>query len=163
MQESFVPRRKKRKSAQKEINDVIEAGIVQRSDSPFASSMHMVLKTTANGGTYRLCRDYRQLNKMTVKDSYPIPNAQSLFYRLAGLTIFSNVDLIKTYHQIPVDPDSVPLTAIITPFGLFEYLYMPFGLVNATSTFQRFIDHVLQDITAYVDDLIIFFVIIPRI
>ena len=70
--------------AQKEINDLIEAGIVRRSDFPFASPMHMVPKTTENGGTYRLCEDYCQLNKMTVKDSYPIPNAQSLFHKLAG-------------------------------------------------------------------------------
>ena len=91
--------------AQKEINDLIEAGIVRRLDSPFASPMHMVPKTIVNGGTYRLCGDYRQLNKMTVKDSYPIPNAQSLFHKLAGSTIFSKIDLIKAHHQIPVDPD----------------------------------------------------------
>ena len=124
-----------------------------------ASPMRMVPKTTANGGTYRLCGDYRHLNKITIKGSYPIPNAQSLFHRLAGSTIFSKIDLIKAYYQILVDPASIRLRAIFIPFVFFEYLYIPFGLVNASSTFQRFIDHVLEDmnnVIAYVDDLIIF-------
>ena len=82
--------------------------------------------------------DYRQLNKMTIKDKYPIPNVQTLFYRLAGAKVFSKVDLVKAYHQIPIDLKSIPFTAIITPFGLFEYLYMSFGLRNANATFQRY-------------------------
>ena len=145
--------------AQEEINQLLEAGIVRRSDSPYSSPLHMVLKQTATGGTYRLCGDYRQLNKMTVEDKYPVPNAQTLFYRLAGATIFSKIDLVKAYHQIPMDPSSIPLTAITTPFGLFEYLYMPFGLRNASATFQRHMDNILQGMTnalAYVDDIIVF-------
>ena len=145
--------------AQKEIDDLLEAGIVRRSDSPYSSPLHLVPRTTENGGTYRLCGDYRQLNKMTVKDNYPIPNAQTLFYRLAGSKIFSKIDLVKAYYQLPIDPESVPLTAVITPLGLCEYLYTPFDLVNGGSTFQRFVDQVLHNmpnVIAYVDDLIIF-------
>ena len=88
----------------------------------------MVPKQTATGGTYRLCGDYRQLNKMTIEDKYPIPNAQTLFYRLADATVFSKIDLVKAYHQIPMDQSSIPFTAITTLFGLFEYLFMSFGL-----------------------------------
>ena len=145
--------------AQAEINDLLDAGIIRRSDSPYSSPLHMVPKLTSNGGTYRLCGDYRQLNTMTIEDKYPIPNVQSLFHRLDGANIFSKIDLVKAYHQIPMDPESIPLTAIITPFGLFEYLYMPFGLCNASATFQRFIDNVLQGMTnalAYIDDIIVF-------
>ena len=96
---------------------------------------------------------------MTIEDKYPIPNVHTLFYRLAGANVFSKVDLVKAYHQIPIDPESIPLTTIITPFGLFEYLYMPFGLRNASATFQRYMDKVLQgmkNVIAYVDDIIVF-------
>ena len=106
--------------------------------------MHMVPKTPEIGATFRLCGDYRQLNKMPIEDKYPIPNVQTLFHRLAGAKVFSKVDLMKAYHKIPIDPESIPLTAIITPFGLFEYLYMPFCLRNASATFQRYMDKVLQ-------------------
>ena len=152
----------KMKCAQEEINQLLEAGIVRRSDSPYSSPLHMVPKQTATGGTFRLCGDYRQLNKMTVEDKYPVPNAQTLFYRLAGATIFSKIDLVKAYHQIPMDPGSIPLTAVITPFGLFKYLFMPFGLKNASATFQRHMDNILQGMDnalAYVDDIIVFYAI----
>ena len=96
---------------------------------------------------------------MTIEDKYPIPNAQTLFYRLAGASVFSKIDLVKAYHQIPMDRSSIPFTAITTPFGLFEYLFMPFGLRNASATFQRHMDNILQGMTnalAYVDDIIVF-------
>ena len=149
----------KLKWAKKEIDELLEAGIIRRSNSPFASALHMVPKSSASGNTFRLCGDYRQINRGTVVDKYPVPNLQTLFHRLGGSSIFSKVDLVKAYHQIPMDEDSIAITAITTPFGLFEYLYMPFGLRNASATFQRFIDHVLQGMSnaiAYVDDIIVF-------
>ena len=145
--------------AQKEINDLIEAEIVRRSDFPFESPMHMVPKITANGGTYRLCKDYRQLDKMTVKYSYSIPNAQSLFHKLAGSTIFSKIDLIKAYHQIPLDPDSILLAAINYSVWSFRISIHAIWFGQCKFNLQRFIDHVLQgmnNVIAYVDDLIIF-------
>ena len=87
-----------------------------------------------------------------------MPNIQEFSSQLAGSTIFSRIDLIKAFHQIPVHPDDIPKTAIITPFGLFEYVRMPFGLINAAQTFQRFIDEVLRGLPfcfAYIDDLLI--------
>ena len=149
----------KLKCAKREIEEMLEAGIIRRSSSPYASALHMVPKTSASGNTFRLCGDYRQVNKGTIPDKYPVPNIQTLLHRLGGSSIFSKVDLVKAYHQIPMDENSIPLTAITTPLGLFEYLYMPFGLRNAAATFQRFIDNVLEGMAnavAYVDDIIVF-------
>jgi len=87
-------------------------------------------------GTWRPCGDFRRLNLQTTPDHYTCPNMADLTSRLEGCTIFSKLDLRKGYHQVPMDPESLRKTAIITPFGLFEFLRMPFGLCNAGQTFQ---------------------------
>ena len=94
----------------------------------------------------------------TTPDRYPIPHLQDFSIFLHGASIFLKLDLVRAYLQIPVKDAEVPKTAIITPFGLFEFLRMPFGLHNAAQTFQRFIDQVLQGLPfsyAYLDDLLI--------
>ncbi len=101
-------------------------GIIRRSNSPWSSPLHMVRKPN---GSWRPCGDYRQLNLVTVPDSYHFQE------RIAGCTIFSKVDLRKGYHQILMHPSDIPKTAIPTPFGLFEFLRMMFGLRNAGNTF----------------------------
>ncbi|KFD50455.1 hypothetical protein M513_08682 [Trichuris suis] len=83
---------------------------------------------------------------------------QDFVHFLAGKTIFSKIDLVRAYHQIPVHSDDVKKTAVITPFGLFEFPFMPFGLCNAAQTFQRFIDKVLRGLDfayAFIDDILI--------
>ena len=95
----------------------------------------------------------------TTPDQYPLPNMQDVAAKLHGCTVFSKVDLVKGYHQVPVAPGDVPKTAIVTPFGLFEYVYMPFGLRNAAQTFQRLMDRILGNLPytfVYLDDIIIF-------
>jgi hypothetical protein len=102
-----------------------------------------------------LCGDYRRLNLVTTPDKYPSPNMQCLSNGLHGCTVFSKIDLVKGYHQIPGATEDIPKTAIITLFGLFEYLFTPFGLSNAAQTFQRMMDRTtdgLEGVFAYMDD-----------
>ena len=111
-------------------------------------------------GKFRLVGDYRVFNQQTIPDLYPTPSVQHLLHRLHISTIFSKIDLVRAYHQIPLSPESRQKTAIICPLGLFEYNFLSFGLHNAWSTFQRFIDQVCHGLThvilLYADDIIIF-------
>lgn len=146
----------KLQAVEKEFLELESSGIIRRSSSPWASAIHVVTKSD---GSFRPCGDYRFLNSITIHDSYPMPLISDIMNKLNGMSFFSKIDLERAFHQIPVLPEDVQKTAVITPFGLFEYLMMPFGLRNAAQTFQRHIDHILKDFpfaTAYLDDILIF-------
>jgi len=143
-------------TARAEFSKMERAGIIRRSNSPWASPLHMVQKPDAS---WRPCGDYCRLNNATLPDQYPLPNIQDFCNNLGGSTVFSKLDLVKGYYQIPMAEEDIPKTAIITPFGLFEFLKMPFGLKNAAQTFQRMMDRIFNGVVfvfVYLDDILIF-------
>ena len=145
----------KAKSGKKAWDQLLNLGIIRRSNSNWSSPLHMEPKAD---GSWRPCGDYKRLNSITVPDRYPLPNLRDFANRLHGCTIFSKVDLFKGYHQIPVAPEDVKKTAIITPWGLFEFLRLPMGLTNAAQAFQRLMDEVTRGLEfafVYLDDILI--------
>ncbi len=145
----------KLKIAEAEFRSLEAAGIVRGSNSPWSSPLHMVPKAD---GSWRPCGDYRLLNTVATPDRYPLPSMLDLSAKLHGCKFFSCVNLVKGYHQIPMAAEDIEKTAIITPFGLFEYMFMPFGLTNAAQSFQLLMDKLFRHLPfvfTYLDDHLI--------
>ncbi|KAJ9520707.1 hypothetical protein QJQ45_007569 [Haematococcus lacustris] len=118
----------------KQIKDYLAKGMIEPSSSPYAAPILFVQKKS---GELRMCIDYRQLNKLTLRDQYPLPRIDDLFDRLSGWSVFSSLDLQAGCHQIRITLEDVPKTAFKTPEGHFQFKVLSFGLTNAPATFQR--------------------------
>ncbi len=148
-------RRRQERKAEAEFRQLKAAGITHRSDSPWSSPLHMVRK---KDGSWRPCSNYRRLNLATTHNLYFLPSILDLSDKLHSCKFFFCIDLVTGYHQILMAAQDITKTAIITLFGLFKYLFMPFGLRNITQTFQRFMDRLFKHLPfvfCYLDDLII--------
>jgi len=146
---------------EKEIDKLLDEGIIEVSDSEYASPIHLVSKAPGFDTKYRFVTGFENLNHITFKDRYPLPRIESIFDKLGGATIFSKIDLKRGYWQIKLAEESWKYTATITtPIGLFRFKVLLMGLWYATSTFMRLMDFILRPLNqfaaAYIDDIIVF-------
>ena len=142
---------------EEQIKDLLAQGFIRPSCSPYGAPVLFVPK---KDGRWRMCIDYRALNKQTIKDRYPLPRIDLLLDRLGQARVFSKLDLAQGYHQIAMTNDSIEKTAFCTNLGQWEYLVMPFGLYNAPSIFQRLMNTIFEReinsfIVVYLDDILI--------
>ena len=144
-----------RESLRKDIADMIKMGVIRESSSPYASPVVVVKK---KDNTNRVCVDYRKLNKLTAFDPEPMPTAEHLFQKLSGDKFYSKIYLSEGYWQITIPEEEIQKTAFVTPDGSYEFLRMPFGMINLATTLKRAMKRLLEDLANvdfYWDDILV--------
>ena len=135
-----------------QLQELLDKGFIRLSTSQWGAP---VLFTKKKDKTLQLCIDYRQLNRVTVKNRYPLPRIDKLFDQLRGARVYSKIDLRTGSHQLRVRETNIPKTAFRTHYGRFKFTVMPFGLTNAPTAFMNLMHRVFQP---YLDQLVVVFV-----
>ena len=146
------------KELKSQLQELLDKGFIRPSVSPWGAPILFVKK---KDGTLRMCIDYRQINKVTVKNRYPLPIVEDLFDQIKGAGVFSKIDLRSGYYQLRVKEVDVPKTAFRTRYGHYEFLVMPFGLTNAPATFMDLMNRVFrpyvdQFVVVFIDDILVY-------
>ena len=146
------------KELKEQLQDLLDKGFIRPSASPWGAPVLFVKK---KDGSMRLCIDYRELNKVTIRNKYPLPRIDDSFNQLQGAQVFSKIDLRLGYHQLRVKEDDIPKTAFRTTYGHYEFLVMPFGLTNAPTIFMDLMNRVFHEyldrfVIVFIDDILVY-------
>ncbi|KAL5561945.1 hypothetical protein UlMin_031692 [Ulmus minor] len=146
------------KELQIQLQELIDKRFIRPSHSPWGAPVLFVKK---KDGTMRMCIDYRELNKVTIKNKYPLPRIDDLFDQLKGATVFSKIDLRSGYHQLKIRESDIPKTAFRSRYGHYEFLVMSFGLTNAPAAFMDLMNRVFKEfldrfVIVFIDDILVY-------
>ena len=146
------------KELKAQLQELVDKGFVRPSVSPWGAPVLFVKK---KDGSLRLCIDYRQLNKVTIRNKYPLPRIYDLFDQLQGAKVFSKIDLRSGYHQLRIKESDIPKTAFRSRYGHYEFLVMSFGLTNAPATFMDLMNRVFSPfldrfVIVFIDDILVY-------
>ncbi|GJX61356.1 putative reverse transcriptase domain-containing protein [Tanacetum coccineum] len=146
------------KELSEQLKELSDKGFIRPSSSPWGAPVLFVKK---KDGSFRMCIDYRELNKLTVKNRYPLPRIDDLFDQLQGSSVYSKIDLRSGYHQLRVREEDIPKTAFRTRYGHYEFQVMPFGLTNAPAVFMDLMNRVCKPyldkfMIVFIDDILIY-------
>ncbi|KAL0533787.1 hypothetical protein IC582_028058 [Cucumis melo] len=141
-----------------QLQELLDKGFIRPSVSTWGAPVLFVKK---KDGSMRLCIDYRELNKVTVKNRYPLPRIDDLFDQLQGATVFSKIDLRSGYHQLRIRDSDIPKTAFRLRYRHYEFIVISFGLINAPAVFMDLMNRVFKDfldsfVIVFIDDILVY-------